>query len=228
MAAVTTALAVGAVAAGAYQAKRAGDEASRAASKQAAAAQSAEALQWEMYQQSREDLAPWREAGEEALGEYQSLLEGGISQYEMSDAGQAQADYMAELTASAAAAQGQFQSERTPLSIAASRYGIQQEEYRTRLSDYAQLSGAGQSAAVGQAAAAQQYSAMGTERLMQEQNLALAQQTAATQRQQQMIGAIGGIGGAYMGYQMAPSGMGMSGAMSGAQMGQSLASLSFA
>ena len=101
MAAVTTALAVGAVAAGAYQAKRAGDEASRAASKQEAAAQSAEALQWEMYQQSREDVAPWREAGEEALGEYQSLLEGGISQYEMSDAGQAQAYYMAELTASA-------------------------------------------------------------------------------------------------------------------------------
>jgi hypothetical protein len=181
-----------------------------------------------MYQQSREDVAPWREAGEEALGEYQSLLEGGISQYEMSDAGQAQADYMAELTASAAATQGQFQSERTPLSIAASRHGIQQEEYRTRLYDYAQLSSAGQSAAVKQATSAEQYSAMGTERLMQEQNLALAQQTAAMKRQQQMIGAIGGIGGAYVGYQMARPGMGLEGAMAGSQMGQSLSSLSFA
>jgi len=184
----------------------------------------AERVQWEMYQQSRADVAPWREAGEKALGEYQGLLEGGLSQYEMSEAGQAQADYMAEMTSSAAAAQGQFQSERTPLSVAAARMGVQQNEYQSRLANYAQLSGIGYGAGTTQAGISQAYSAQATDLSIQQQNLAMAQQAAAQQSQSNMLGGLGGLAGGALGFMMG----GPAGGMAGAQMGQSLAGLSFA
>jgi len=177
-------------------------------------------LQWEMYQQSRADVAPWREAGEEALGEYQSLLEGGLSQYEMSEAGQAQADYMAEMTSAAAAAQGQFQSERTPLSVAAARMGVQQSEYQNRLANYAQLSGIGQGAGTTMAGLSQAYSAQGTDLLIQQQNIAYAQQAAAQQAKSQKLGALGGIVGGIGGFMVG----GPAGAMAGSQLGSGLGS----
>jgi len=178
-------------------------------------------VQWEMYQQARADVAPWREAGEEALGEYQSLLEGGLSQYEMSEAGQAQADYMAEMTSSAAAAQGQFQSERTPLSVAAARMGVQQTEYQNRLANYAQLSGIGYGAGTTQAGISQAYSAQATDLSIQQQNLAMAQNLAAQQSQSQMLGGLGGLAGGALGFMMG----GPAGGMAGAQMGQGLGSM---
>jgi len=175
-------------------------------------------VQWEMYQQSRADVAPWREAGEEALGEYQSLLEGGLSQYEMSEAGQAQADYMAEMTSAAAAAQGQFQSERTPLSVAAARMGVQQSEYQNRLANYAQLSGTGYGAGTTQAGISQAYSAQATDLSIQKQNLAMAQNLAAQQGQSQMLGGLGALAGGGLGFMFG----GAAGGMAGAQMGQGL------
>jgi hypothetical protein len=184
----------------------------------------AERVQWEMYQQARADVAPWREAGEKALGEYQSLLEGGLSQYEMSEAGQAQADYMAEMTSASAAAQGQFQSERTPLSVAAARMGVQQSEYQNRLANYAQLSGVGYGAGTTQAGISQAYSAQATDLSIQQQNLAMAQNLAAQQSQSNMLGGLGGLAGGALGFMTG----GPAGGMAGAQMGQSLASLSFA
>lgn len=181
----------------------------------------AERVQWEMYQQSRADVAPWREAGEKALGEYQGLLEGGLSQYEMSEAGQAQADYMAEMTSSAAAAQGQFQSERTPLSVAAARMGVQQNEYQSRLANYAQLSNVGHGAGTTQAGISQAYSAQATDLSIQQQNLAMAQQAAAQQSQSNMLGGLGGLAGGALGFMMG----GPAGGMAGAQMGQGLGSM---
>jgi len=178
----------------------------------------AERVQWEMYQQARADVAPWREAGEKALGEYQSLLEGGLSQYEMSEAGQAQADYMAEMTSAAAAAQGQFQSERTPLSVASARMGVQQSEYQNRLANYAQLSGTGYGAGTTQAGISQAYSAQATDLSIQQQNLAMAQQAAAQQSQSNMLGGLGGLAGGGLGFMFG----GPAGGMAGAQMGQGL------
>ena len=179
----------------------------------------AERVQWEMYQQSRADVAPWREAGEEALTEYQSLLEGGLSQYEMSEAGQAQADYLAEMTSSAAAAQGQFQSERTPLSVAAARMGVQQSEYQNRLANYAQLSGIGYGAGTTQAGISQAYSAQATDLSIQQQNLAMAQNLAAQQGQSQMLGGLGALAGGAIGMMGGPAG-GMAGASIGQGIGQ--------
>jgi hypothetical protein len=203
---------------GSSQAKKAAEEAaSDAANEQQRQFQSMQDMQWEMYQQSRSDVAPWREAGEEALGEYQGLLEGGLSQYEMSEAGQAQADYMAEMTSSAAAAQGQFQSERTPLSVAAAKMGVQQNEYQSRLANYAQLSGIGYGAGTTQAGISQAYSAQATDLSIQGMNLTMAQQAAAQQRQSQMaggqMGMLGGIAGFALG--------GPAGAQMGSQFGQS-------
>ena len=210
---------------GAHQAEKAAEEeASAAAQEQQRQFQSMQDMQWEMYQQSRADVAPWREAGEEALGEYQSLLEGGLSQYEMSEAGQAQADYMAEMTSSAAAAQGQFQSERTPLSVAAARMGVQQTEYQNRLANYAQLSGIGYGAGVTQSGISQFYSEQATDLSIQKENLAMAQSLAAQQSQSNMLGGLGGLAGGALGFMTG----GPAGGMAGAQMGQSLASLSFA
>ena len=47
----------------------------KAAKSQQAAASSANQLQWDMYQQNREDLTPYREAGGNALARIQALLQ---------------------------------------------------------------------------------------------------------------------------------------------------------
>lgn len=51
------------------------------ANEQADAARSAAQTQWRMYVQNREDMAPWREAGQKALGEYEKLLYQGPPKY---------------------------------------------------------------------------------------------------------------------------------------------------
>ena len=220
MAAVTTALAVGAVAAGAYQAKRTGDRADKAASQAAAATSSQQALEWEMYQQARADAAPWRQAGEEALSEYQSLLEGGISQYELSEAGQASAEYMKELTAAQAASMGQFQSERTPLSMALAERQVAESEYNQRLATYGALQQQGYNAAAMQASQSQFYSTQAAQTSANLTNMHLANAAAQRQAGAQMMGSLGSMAGAYMGYQMAPAGQQMAGMMMGSQIGQ--------
>jgi hypothetical protein len=193
-----------------------------AAAEQAAAEMAANRdMQWKMYEQSREDMAPWREAGAEALGEYQGLMEGGISQYEMSEAGQAQSDYMAEMTSAAAAAQGQFQSERTPLSVAAARYGVQQGEYETRMNQYAALAGIGQTSS---SQASSQAMAMGQQMGqfgIQQTNLGLAQAAAAQQQASGRMQAVGTIGGGIIGGMYGGPG----GAMAGASVGGGLGSM---
>lgn len=49
------------------------DASRSAANKQAKSIENANQLQWEQYLQNREDLAPWREAGAEALGQLREL-----------------------------------------------------------------------------------------------------------------------------------------------------------
>lgn len=51
------------------------------ASKQAGAMGDASRTQWRMYVQNREDMAPWRAAGERALAEYEKLLYQGPPEY---------------------------------------------------------------------------------------------------------------------------------------------------
>jgi len=64
--------------ASAYMASRASDKASKAQIKGADAATQA---QLDMYYQGREDVAPWREGGEWALGELRGRMEAGPGEY---------------------------------------------------------------------------------------------------------------------------------------------------
>jgi hypothetical protein len=72
MAAITSAV----VAAGAtvYSANRQSRAARSAANATTQAAQDSNQLQWQMYQQNRDDLQPWRQAGQTGLNEYMALL----------------------------------------------------------------------------------------------------------------------------------------------------------
>jgi len=63
---------------GAYIGSKAAKKAAKAQVKGAGQATQA---QLEMYYQSREDLAPWREGGEWALGELRALIEAGPGEY---------------------------------------------------------------------------------------------------------------------------------------------------
>ena len=55
--------------------------AEKAAETVAGATDQASATQWAIYQQSREDLAPWREAGGEALGDLVNMMEKGPGEF---------------------------------------------------------------------------------------------------------------------------------------------------
>ena len=59
--------------------------AEKAAETVAGATDQASATQWAIYQQSREDLAPWREAGGEALGDLVNMLEKGPGEFVPAD-----------------------------------------------------------------------------------------------------------------------------------------------
>lgn len=56
-----------------------------AANTQADAADRAAQLQYEMYQQQREDLAPWRAAGQQGLNTLQSMLQAGPGDFKASE-----------------------------------------------------------------------------------------------------------------------------------------------
>jgi len=59
--------------------------AEKAAETVAGATDQASATQWAIYQQSREDLAPWREAGGEALGDLVNMIEKGPGEFVPAD-----------------------------------------------------------------------------------------------------------------------------------------------
>lgn len=72
MAAITSAVVV--AGATAYSANKQSKAAKQAGQMGAQAAQDSNQLQWNMYQQSRQDAEPWRQAGLYGLGEYMKLL----------------------------------------------------------------------------------------------------------------------------------------------------------
>jgi hypothetical protein len=72
MAAITSA--VVAAGAAAYSANRQSKAAKAAANATTQAAQDSNQMQWQMYQQNRDDLQPWRQAGQTGLNEYMALL----------------------------------------------------------------------------------------------------------------------------------------------------------
>ena len=73
----TTAIIGVSVAGTAYSAYSSSRASSKAAKSQERAAQAAQAWEERVYYQTREDMAPWMEAGEEALGELQARIKEG-------------------------------------------------------------------------------------------------------------------------------------------------------
>ena len=75
------AIAAGTIATGAIGASKQANAAEEAAQGQQAAADQATALQREQWMQGREDIAPWREAGVRALGQFERLAQQGPPQF---------------------------------------------------------------------------------------------------------------------------------------------------
>ena len=132
-----------------------GSKASKAASRsQQAAADAAAAAQLEMYYKTREDLAPWREAGGWALGELRGRLEAGPGVYEESP----YYNFLLEqgtrgLERGAAARGGQLSgAEQEALTrygqnLASTDYSNWLARYYQGLTPYQSLAGVGQTAA---------------------------------------------------------------------------------
>ncbi|KHO16763.1 hypothetical protein NT90_04210 [Acinetobacter baumannii] len=69
---------VGAAAIGAAGSAYAGKQSNKAAKGQAAAAENASQMQWDMYDQTRKDLDPYNKAGQDALKQLQGQMNGGF------------------------------------------------------------------------------------------------------------------------------------------------------
>lgn len=140
------AVAAGTVAAGYMSSDAAGD----AAGAQAGAADAAAQLQHQQYLQSREDLAPWRQTGEQALRSLSSLtgLEGeaDFSAFERSPGYQFRLQQGEQALNRAASARGRLDSGATMQDLMNYGQGMASEEFGNYSNRLAALAGIGQSA----------------------------------------------------------------------------------
>jgi len=134
-----------------------GSSKARKASKKAAE------IQWAMFQQSRADLAPWRQSGEEALNEYMALAEAGPGEFEADPGYQFRLEQGQKAIERSALAKGNFLSGRTAKGLqefgqqsASAEYGNFMNRYYKKLDMYGGVARMGLSAAQGQAGAAMQ------------------------------------------------------------------------
>jgi len=192
--------AVGALALGAYSAseqRAAADKANRA---QQEGMGRALGLTEAQYQQSRQDLMPWTQAGKQALSEQQSLMglggdtAGAMRSLQSSPGYQSRLAMGERSLAGSSAARGGMGSGKALM--AAGNYGqdYASNEYGNRLSQLANLSGTGQSAAAGQAAAGQQYAGNMSNLITGGANAEAASGMAASQATQSSL-----LGGAQLG-----------------------------
>lgn len=159
----------------------------RAIGAQEDAARRAEDVQERMFEQQREDLADYREAGSGAL----ERLEGGQLDITQDPGYQFRLDEGMKAINAAAAARGRSAGGATLKQLA--RYGqdYASQEYGNAWNRQMQLANMGQSAAAGQAAAAGNY---GQSMSNLYQNLGQAQAGSALQGGQTLAGMVGGIG----------------------------------
>jgi len=162
MSGIATAIIGGAVVGGvatAYAGKK-------AASAQEAAAAQASNTQLQMYYASREDLAPWTEAGQNALAQYQERAEAGPGVFEESPGYQFRMGEGVKALERGAAARGGLLSGRQQKALTRFGQDYASNEYQNFLNQYYQglqptqwLAGTGQSAAAQQGAWGQQTGA---------------------------------------------------------------------
>jgi len=130
-----------------------------AAEAQERAAGQASATQLEMYYRSREDLAPWSEAGRNALAQYQGMVQAGPGVFEESPGYQFRLGEGVKALERGAAARGGLLSGRQQKALTQYGQGIGSQEYSNWLDQYYRslepsrwLAGTGQSAAAQQGA----------------------------------------------------------------------------
>lgn len=133
-----------------------GEATSSAAAAQERAAREQLALQREMWQTAQEQYAPWREAGVEALGGMQAMMQPG---YEMTTS----PDYQFRMQQGqralegAAVARGNLMSGRTLKELTGFGQNLASQEYANRFNRLASLAGIGQTATQGIVGAGQSY-----------------------------------------------------------------------
>lgn len=134
--------------------------AEKASKAQVKASEQAQATQWKMYEQSRADMAPWRVAGEKALGTLEGMVEAGPGDYTESPGYQFRLD---EGRKQIQQGRGNIRSGATEKALQRYSQDYATGDYQNFLNRYYQsltpfqnLSGTGQQSAAGQAQVAQQ------------------------------------------------------------------------
>jgi hypothetical protein len=113
-------------------------------------------VQRDIYNQTREDYAPWRQAGVSALGDLQSMLD---PNYDFTASPDYQWRFGQGVNAldKSAAAQGNLLSGRQLKAVTDFGQNIGAQEYNNRFNRLASLAGIGQSGVAGSAQAGQNY-----------------------------------------------------------------------
>lgn len=133
-----------------------GNSAKSAAKSQLQAARESNALQSQMYQQQREDLAPWRQAGSNALDQINALLQN-PSSVEQTPGYQWRMGQGMQALQRSAPGQGGLYSGRAGKALERFGQGFASNEFTDQYNRLANLAGLGQTSATNSALAAGQY-----------------------------------------------------------------------
>ncbi|MCP3681592.1 MAG: hypothetical protein GY861_02785 [bacterium] len=173
--------------------------------------------QWKMYQQGRADYAPWREAGEGALGRLEGAIEAGPGEFipeEQPGYKFGWQEFIERPYTQAQSAKGKRLSGETMRGLTKYAQDYASTSYDNFLNRYYQsltpdqsMAGMGMTGAAGQAGAAQQYGQAAGQHGANMANLqyqnALAQGSYQTQMGAGVAGAAQGGMNSYMDYMMA-------------------------
>jgi hypothetical protein len=188
---VAAAITVGTTLYGASQQKGA---AKSAANAQQQAADAATAEQARQYDQTRADQQPWMQAGQQALGQMQSLNSGDFSSFKQSPDYQFAFDQGLQGLDRSAASRGSLYSGGQSADLMKFGQGLASQNYNQYYNRLAGLSGAGQTTATGLGQLGQQYANnVGQIGLHQANNMASSYQQQANANSQ----AAGAVGGAF-------------------------------
>ena len=161
---ITTAIVAGVAVAGtAYSAYSSSKSSKEAAKSQREAAQASQDWQERVYYQTREDMAPWMEAGEEALGTLRAKVGAGPGEYEKSPYYNFLLEEGVKARERGAAAKGMLESGAEQKGLTEWGQKLASTDYQTWLNDwYKSLTPLQSLAGLGQTTA-QQTSALGTQ-----------------------------------------------------------------
>lgn len=125
-----------------------GSGASKAAKAQAAAAGQSAQVQWNMFQEQKEMMAPWLEVGEKGLNKLSALLlDGDMSQFQQSPGYQFAMEQGTQAVTGSQAAGGMLQSGNTMKELTQFGQGLANQEFNNYINQLSGVAGTGQAAA---------------------------------------------------------------------------------